>query len=319
MLKARRLAPAIGDDGPGSVPLLIHIGYHKTGTTFLQTGLFRSPGFVRAWPASTLREKLVNVSELSFDPEGARADLLAAAHDDRPPGTVLVASDERLSGTPHAGGFDSALIARRLAQVFPEAKVLIGIREQADAVYSVYQQYVRDGGSASVWAYLHPRAPTQVPQPRAEHWEYDRLIALYQDLFGRERVLVLPFEWLRADASEFLARICVFCDAPPVEECEVGLRYGSFRALTLLIKRPFNRLFVRNALNPAAPFYVKNHEERFAALDKVLPRGWSRPIERRWRDEVADWAGARFAASNRRTMEITGLPLESLGYTVTCR
>jgi len=49
---------------------------------------------------------------------------------------VPVLSAERLSGNPDSGGYDSVHVAEYLAATFPEARVLIVIREQADMLVS---------------------------------------------------------------------------------------------------------------------------------------------------------------------------------------
>ena len=54
----------------------------------------------------------------------------------------------RLSGHPYSGGYDSRMIADRVAEVFPEARILIVIREQRSMIVSTYKQYVNAGGEA---------------------------------------------------------------------------------------------------------------------------------------------------------------------------
>jgi len=295
---------------------LLHIGYHKTGTTWLQSGLFRAPGFALPWPSGIIRDVLIRPTDFTFDADRAAEFFTpasaAAASDNRIP----VLSDERLSGSPHAGGYDSATIAARLASTFPEGRVLIVIREQSTAIYSMYMQYVRDGGGATLARYLAPRNPFEVPQFRYSHYEYDHLIARYRCLFGPERVLVLAYEDLTRDPLGFCTRIAHFAGSEPPSEPPAGRRYSSLSALTLLLKRPFNRLLVRNSLSPAAPFYVKDHERRFEAIEQLVPRFLSRPLERRWRAEVDAHIGQRFATSNAQTAALTGLDLAALGYPV---
>ncbi len=299
-------------------PLLIHIGYHKTGTTWLQTGLFSdgSRGFTRPWTSQVIRAALVLPTAFEFDPGQARRvfepELAGAAER----ALVPVLSDERLSGSPHAGGYDSALIADRLAQVFPEARVLAVIREQKEAIYSTYQQYVRDGGAASLEKYLAPRNPAEVPQFRFSHYEYHHLIAHYRKRFGADQVLALPFEWLRSDPGRFLDAISGFSGVPAGGSPPTGRQYPSMSALVIALKRWANRWLVRNALNPAAPLYVKDHERRFERLERAVPGWLSRPLERRSRAHIARVVGDRYGASNAATSALVGVDLAALGYAV---
>ena len=45
-----------------------------------------------------------------------------------------VLSAERLSGNPHSGGYDSLQTAERLHRLFPQAKVLVVVREQTEEI-----------------------------------------------------------------------------------------------------------------------------------------------------------------------------------------
>lgn len=67
---------------------------------------------------------------------------MRAAESDSTP----VLSAERLSGNPHSGGYDSLQTAKRLHRLFPQAKVLVVVREQTEEILSCYNQYVRAGG-----------------------------------------------------------------------------------------------------------------------------------------------------------------------------
>jgi len=295
---------------------LVHVGYHKTGTTWLQTGLFadEAPGFVRPWDSKAIRGALVLADPFGFDAREARRSFAPGLGGAARRGLVPVVSDERLSGSPHAGGYDAALLAERLAAVFPEARVLLAFREQVELIHSIYKQYVRDGGVATLAGYLHPRNPAEIPQFRFGHFEYDRPIRRYRELFGDDRVLALPFELLAADERAFVDEILAFCGLQPGADYRPGVRYPALGAATLALKRWTNRLAVRNALSPAAPLYVKDHERRFERLDRLVPRGLSARRERRERAAVAEAVGDRYAESNRRTAELTGRDLAAMGY-----
>lgn len=298
--------------------LLIHIGYHKTGTTWLQTGLFQDEkaGFTKPWDSKPIRDYFVLANSFEFDVASAceffQPDIAAATQHSLLP----VMSDERLSGSPHAGGYDSALIADRLAMVFPDARILIVIREQRSAIYSVYQQYVRNGGAASLKYYLSPRHLAEAPQFRFSHFEYHNLIKHYFERFGRMNVLVLPYEWLQHDPERFLREIAALSGLNNLPSEIGGLRYASLGAATVALKRWANFIFVRNALNPSALFYVKNHEQRFERLDQIMPKRFSQRLANQHRAHITGVVGNRYARSNRETAKLIGVDLESLGYSV---
>lgn len=295
--------------------MLIHIGYHKTGTTFLQTGLFNATaaGFVSPWAQSDIRRHLVLCADFTWDAALVRQEFTQGFEDAERSGLVPVMSDERLSGSPHAGGYDSARTARRLAEVFPDARILIGIREQSDAIYSTYQQYVRNGGSAKIEKYLAPRHHAEIPQFRFEHWQYHHLVALCQELFSPQRVLVLAYEQLRANTQAWTEQIQAFVGNPAVP-VDSGERYPSLSPMGVEMKRHANRFLFRGALNPAAPLYVRNLESRFEHLDHVWPAPLSARIKRRNQSLVEHATAGRYGQSNLETAAMTGLDLGPMGY-----
>ncbi|MEO1711864.1 MAG: sulfotransferase domain-containing protein, partial [Bacteroidota bacterium] len=267
---------------------LIHIGYHKTGTTWLQQFLFRpSLGYEPLVPPSErpqFGQSFIYPSELTWNAKMERLSYTACVAEIRQKGLVPVLSAERLSGAFQAGGYDSAMIARRLREVFPEGKVLIVIREQASMILSSYVQYVRAGGARTLRAYFQQsrRAPGFIPGFSLEHFQYDRLITYYQSLFGKERVLVLTYEAFRENPVSFVESIQHFSGLPSSLDKDlpmgkkVNRAYGPF---TLFWKRQYNRLFIDSSLNPGVWLPLPNGVERrvvlfLQAIEKVLPDGW---------------------------------------------
>jgi hypothetical protein len=297
--------------------LLIHIGYHKTGTTWLQTGIFQDEktGFAAPWHSKQIRDHLVFPTQFEFSPQQTREAFLPGLQKAWERSIIPVLSDERLSGSPPSGGYDSALIAERLEKVFPEACILIVIREQQSAIYSIYQQYVRDGGSASLKSYLTPRNPAEIPQFRFSHLEYHHLIQHYFKLYGPSNVLVLPYEWLSKDSTKFVSKITEFCGYNGIEGFSYGNRYPSFNALTIALKCWANRFVVRNSLNPAARLHIKDHEKHFQTVDRFIPDRFSKHLEAKQRSFIARRVRNRYAYSNQVSEKLIKTELHKLGYT----
>src|SRR5437764_3838948 len=111
---------------PPEGTVFVHVGYHKTGTTYLQERVFNNPSFrFQSYPREELCKYLVDVHPLTFSVPRARAhfdDWIARTRD---LGMVPVLTHERLSGYPASGGFDSKELADRLVAVLPSAKILI--------------------------------------------------------------------------------------------------------------------------------------------------------------------------------------------------
>ena len=102
--------------------LIIHIGLHKTGSSFLQHCVF---------------PKLKGVNYI-YKPENPLfAPILASR--------INLMSDEEISmSMPHKQGKFKGLW--ELQKQYPDAKIIIGIRKHGSWFYSCYAQYIKTGG-----------------------------------------------------------------------------------------------------------------------------------------------------------------------------
>lgn len=300
---------------------LLHIGYHKTGTASLQNFVFPNAGagFSLVAGGKRIRPAFVEVNPFGFDPDAARAGFEPDIRKAESRNLVPVLSAERLSGNPHFGGYDGKTIADRLAAAFPDARVLVAIREQAGMLVSLYKQYLKRGGAVSFQQYVGaPPGADRAPRFRFDFLEYHRLIGHYRNLFGDENVLVLPYELLRTLPGEFLGQIGGFLGAPATE-ADLRWKNASPSALSLSLKRHANRWVVRNAFNPAAPFALDGSNGALlrlcdAADARVVPDALRGRRERGWRRFAEGEVGDRYAQSNSLTAELTGLDLRAFGY-----
>lgn len=306
------------------VPLL-HIGYHKTATTWLQQDLFQeaSGSFCAPWSRTDEAARLIAVNPFAFDPAETAAFFDEGVRTASERGLVPVLSNEQLAGNAHTGGHNSRAVADRLAAAFPRARILIVIREQRSMVMSVYKQYVRACGVASLARYLNPPRRGNdrgVPFFDPSFLEFHRLIAYYVALFGKSNVLVLAFEALKADPEQFVARVTRFAGAPAPQGLSYRPRNTTVSAATLAVKRPVNLLLVRDALNPLAlvesPPLAGKVKAAFDRGDRWVPAPVRQRSDERMRRAIDRFLGDRYAASNRVTAELTGLDLAGYGYPV---
>ncbi len=312
---------------------LVHIGYHKTGTNWLQEELFGDPRTGYRWlgkqPLTHPVHTLVRARPLDFDAAAVRAEfepMLADAERER---LVPVVSFPRLSGHPYSGGYDSKLIADRLAEVFPDARILIVIREQRSMIASVYKQYVNAGGEARLASFLQPAKQREwrVPGFDYGHFAYDRLIGHYRSLYGADNVLALPYEQFAGDAPAFVQAIAGFAGRDIPADVLAALPFhvrsnSAQSALAIGIARPLNRFRRRSDLN-REPLWesrllsdIGGRIRRADLLGSRLTRDAAMRAEQRLREAVAAAVGDRYAASNRETMDMTGLDLRGYGWQV---
>ena len=309
---------------------LIHIGYHKTASTWLQMQLFDNPdaGFVSPYSAADIKRLLITRTPFDFDLPASKA-FFASFSQPRDDGLVPVISRERLSGAMASSGYDSREYANNLYRLFPGAKILIVIREQKDMLWSSYNQYIKSGcGPLKLRHYLgmfqNPVMTPKLPVFGLPRFEYHLLIEYYQQLFGATNVLVLPYELFREDPACFVRQIADYCSAPLSEEALAALPFErranrAMSALAVELKRIINRLFLRKFdLNPSVllPLNIDHSrlKHRLMRLDERLPR----QLKERWAqssaETIATMVGNRYQQSNGITAALTGLDLSRYGY-----
>ena len=191
---------------------IVHLGYHKTATTWLQKQLFPRASSHDFLCRKAVQDAFLAPAGMHFCPQQA-ARVLALEGRNRP----VLLSEENLSGYLHNGGLHGFLapeVARRIKAVLPDARIVIFIRNQFEICRATYAQYVSGGGTWGQGRYFETARrvrgaltrPWKAPAFEFEHFEFDRLIAHYDALFGKDRVLVYPYEWLR-DRDSLIARM----------------------------------------------------------------------------------------------------------------
>jgi hypothetical protein len=189
---------------------LLHTGWAKAGSTFLQEWFARHPQ-LRYVPHSFAGFR--NVFQL--------ADV---AQETPAPGYRYYVTSSELLGSGGNVPYGNALYSFRMSadrdlragqrrvcsmlrEIFPDSKVLIVTRGFSGIIRSLYSQYVALGGELEFLEYLE--AYTAI----LEQWlDVDYNLGLYREAFGHENVLVLPFELLKNDTPAFISTVEDFLD-----------------------------------------------------------------------------------------------------------
>jgi hypothetical protein len=299
---------------------IVHVGYHKTATTWFQKSVWPSLASHDWIPRKVTQEALLDPPGMHFDPAVARR-VLGLEGRTRP----VVLSEENLSGYIHNGGLHGLIgpeMVRRIHTVLPEARIVIFIRNQSDAIRACYSQYVAGGGTYGLDKYLHTydrvygalRAPFKAPAFEWEHFEFDRLIGLYEQTFGRENVFVYPYEGLRQPEALFKQlEDDLGIEFPEGVTAKRGVNVShSERGMNALrFANRFTRQSVANkdwTLDPPGGHAMRNVVRFFL---KAVPGG---PF--RLPAGVVEEIRRYYVPSNRRLAELRDLPLAELGYPI---
>lgn len=304
---------------------VIHIGFHKTGTSWFQQSLY--PRVVSHCLADRdlVRSTFMGGDAFAFDAAEARRDLENASN-----GKPVLICEEDLSGILHVGAastYIAKIVAGRLHDSFPEAEIIIFVRAQPDAAASWYAQYVREGGTASPRRYFFPdeylfpgrNTPFKIARFDFSQLDYAGLIQEYDRLFGRDRVHVFALEMLTGDPTFVLQRLrdigLDFPDEVPMRRVNAAYRKGLMpiaRATALFTARSVENK--RTLLH--LPFWFKGRLRLLNFLDRLPLFG-----PRVQPADVLDaptrgWIAAYFWRGNQWLQERMGIDLEPLGYPV---
>lgn len=312
--------------------ILLHIGYHKTATTWFQSELFARTDL--DFRSLSVRN-LVHRALCSSNPFGRSEDnevqqIVSEAREATGRGQYFVLSHERLSGYPASGGFDSRMIAGRLKSHFPNARIFCLFREQKAMILSAWRQQVVDGGGLSLNQFLDPPEPDvrRVPLFDPVMYRYTRLLEHYRELFGTENVLFRPYEAFCALPARILEEIAHLLQHETLGRRATALttdmkRPNRGQSLSLLrLQRVLNVLFARTQLSQNCLIDVGARPLRavIRSMDRGIGGNILRPIDaimlRRARQRISGRFGTFFDEDNALLSKMIDMQLSEFGYSV---
>lgn len=307
---------------PTSKRPVVHIGYHKTATTWFQKFVWPLATSHEFIPRKTTQQAFLANPGMHFDAVLARSilDLDGRA-------IPVLLSEENLVGYLHNGGLHGLIgpeMARRIRAVLPDAQILICIRNQYDMLRATYAQYVSGGGTFGMKRYFHTHnyvhgaltRPYKNPTFEFEHFEYDRLVSLYDSLFGKENVHVFPYEWIsHKDRISNLLRDDLSIDLKrSIDEIERTAN-RSLGPVAQSVLRGINLFTRQSVVNKGWILDIPGwqgvrHGAKYALNTISRSRGGKGSLPPWLQKEIDD----RYAPANARLVEMRDLPLEELGY-----
>lgn len=222
-----------------NVPVAIHIGLMKTGTTTLQEHVFPRCSGLTCFgkPRQALARPIRAITTL----DNARWSVARPAVIDafrqglaNAGPRVLLSEEEFSVGGEIDSDADRATIAGRLANLFPEATIIVVVRNQLTALQSLYGYlHARAGNLGGFGSWLAEHDARTTPHRGLDLFDYDTLLSLYFARFPPERVKVMLYEDMVAGWDDFLAGLAVAIGLPASAMRGVENRRHNTRPLAL--------------------------------------------------------------------------------------
>ena len=303
---------------------VVHIGIHKTASTWLQKEFFPQVSGCYLAPRKLVRQALLEPRFEEFDPSHARSALDERAGDRR-----LIISEENLSGYPHNGGVGGALpaiFADRLQRAFPDAFIVVFLRAQPAAIASCYGQYVRSGGTASLSDYLNSqhrdlgarRHWYKVPSFDLRHFRYSALLGHYREHASSGLMKVYLYEDLASDPQALVNRLCAdLAFRPMAQNLSHRTSHVSLSPTALKLLRTLNHFTRRSVANKHYVLHVpKLYEKREPIVRRLLGARAQRRTDARavLGQNLFEQLNASFADDNLEVARTWGLDMMRHGY-----
>ncbi|RLJ68002.1 sulfotransferase [Sulfurisoma sediminicola] len=298
---------------PGYPPGVVYIGLQKTGSTYLRHYFYNHPEIHCTRHGTFFQTAAADVARHGGDAVRSRYEALFADDPGKPcridmyeaigMGYVLEGLDAwnardfiKVDAPLNAEHIFTApvTVAERVRAVVPDAKVLLTIRNQAGWLDSNYRHYFEQlpAGRETLLDFLSTPEGKVVMDVAM----FDRVVEIYDRLFGPERVLVLPMERIERDEGAALRDLCQF----------LGVEHLPYRRED----KDFNRGRALGALMSTRKVGAANQSG--GLFDRLLGR--KQPQWQMTTEEALKHLACVYAASNARLSRRIGVDLSALGY-----
>lgn len=309
--------------------LFLHIGYPKTATTWWQQDIFAHQpeiGLVPKYEQYTIWGKhLITAHDFDFNPKLVRTGLLEVAT--RLQREKIVISWEHLLGDSAFGSDHLVRHMTRLHHCFPEARIIIFLREQLSMIESIYKQYVQEGGTWSLRDFLQADYPYRNFFSPA-YLNYYQTIRHYEAKFGSDNIYIGLFEAVKQNPKQVIDGLFTWMNissdlTQSVEKNSEKNKSLSDASIQLLrrinyflpsrfsgrgpvpyIKTPFLKAVTRVGLqNYLDPYFIR-------PLTQKLSKGLKIPLH------LQQDLQTYYQASNQKVLEDYGLPIDEFNYSL---
>jgi len=225
------------------VDVILHIGIQGTGTTFLQEEIFpKFPGVNLISKREMEALDILRSPNISIED---REKLRPYLKNDM----INLISDENIWWFHPDPWFQNKVHERRIKhidrikEIFPDARIIFGIRDIDELVISSYNYYVMIGGTKRFKDFQK-----EFQYYSRKDYRFDDYIEHLKELFGDENVYVYDYKEIKKGVNEYVKGFCDFIgvEVPAFENRRRNMSHSLWQ---LKVARILNKFF-RSGLNP---------------------------------------------------------------------
>lgn len=228
----------------------LHLGFHKTATTFMQKAIFPNLKQVNYIKYGRIKKELGKIRLSKISDMGAENSkyFFKSFNNGKP----MLISFEGLSGSPLSPSKRKPQldILKDLRRVFPESEfdvyIIFGIREQVALLTSLYVQFVHHGGVIGPKDFMRGRLKNN---GSLNNFQFHRYIHEVYRLFGEDHTYVMIYEYFKKNFSEEMLKLLNYMGEQEIPNYKNVGSNKSYGTKQLAIARRLNRLFKTSA-NP---------------------------------------------------------------------
>ncbi len=309
---------------------VFHIGFMKTGSTFLQNSIFPKANSIffprHSNPEETydFMNEIITIGELTYS--YAHANRSFNELQLKSPGNLdtLVLSEELLTGDllyPYT--VSTKEYCHRLKDLDPDAKIIITTRNQPSMILALYKEYLQLGGTNHLSGFLKKEGVSQ-QKLLTDRLNYYYLVKYYEDVFGAENVHLACHEKLLDQASKIVLDILNFAsnrnyqslDLHGLGESDLELKINVGISQRFLgLARILNR-YRKSRLNPGGIISTESWRI-LKAIDRRLNKLHTKTNEQSIPSIILDFSKKHFSESNALlAASHPQLELEKMGYPI---
>lgn len=255
--------------------IYLHIGFHKTATTFLQWSIFpklKKVKLIRKTHAKNLLNE-VRLRELNDDDVLRIRNEFDKKGSDKKPSLI---SYEGWTGSPFSqkNSKNAYSILKDLKRIFPEelydVQLIIGIRKQVDLMTSLYIELLHQGGNKKEEEYIDELERNN----KFRHYLYNDYLDAVEQLFGKN-YFVFIYENFKKGKDDYLLELLNYIGVKKVPEYSNQQVNRSYGVLQAKMAQKLNTLFKTQ----------KNPDGKIPEIKIKLKRNYSKKLAEKLLDK----------------------------------